>query len=270
MLPVVTELGLTSLVITYRNDEGVPQNPDGLHWFGLTEWEDLEGAVKYAVEREAEDVVLIGYSMGGGIVIKFLYESPLAEKVRSVVLDSPMLDFGATIDHGASQRSIPVVGTPIPDLIIWIAKNISSIRFGIDFDKMDYLSRMNELTAPILLFHSDADKKVPVESKDTGEDRMKGTHPEIFCQGFSNQLADTFLHLPGSLVGKGQRQYLSRCHPHMQQVGNAIGKDTGLSRTGSSNHQAGTFILFDSQLLCFVQIVQEIHHLVRSISSSQK
>jgi hypothetical protein len=176
MLPVVTELGLPSLVITYRNDEGVPQNPDGLHWFGLTEWEDLEGAVKYAVGREAEGVVLIGYSMGGGIVTKFLYESPLAEKVRGVVLDSPMLDFGATIDHGASQRSIPVVGgTPVLDLIIWIAKNISSIRFGIDFDRMDYLSGVNELATPILLFHSDADRKVPVESSDT----LAETRPDI-------------------------------------------------------------------------------------------
>ena len=176
MLPVVTELGLPSLVITYRNDEGVPQNPDGLHWFGLTEWEDLEGAVKYALGREAEGVVLIGYSMGGGIVTKFLYESPLAEKVRGVVLDSPMLDFGATIDHGASQRSIPVVGgTPVLDLIIWIAKNISSIRFGIDFDRMDYLSGVNELATPILLFHSDADRKVPVESSDT----LAETRPDI-------------------------------------------------------------------------------------------
>ncbi len=175
MLPVVTELGLPSLVITYRNDEGVLQNPDGLHWFGLTEWEDVEGAVKYAVEREAEGVVLIGYSMGGGIITEFLYESPLAEKVRGVVLDSPMLDFSATIDHGASQRNIPVFGIPVPDLIIWIAKNISSIRFGIDFDRMDHLSRMSELAAPILLFHNDADKKVPVESSDT----LAETRPDI-------------------------------------------------------------------------------------------
>lgn len=105
--------------------------------------------------------------MGGAIVTEFLYESPLAERVRGVVLDSPMLDFGAAIDHGASQRSMPVVGTPIPDLIIWIAKNISSMRFGIDYDKLDYLSRMNELAAPILLFQGDADRTVPVESADT-------------------------------------------------------------------------------------------------------
>jgi pimeloyl-ACP methyl ester carboxylesterase len=165
-LPVVTELGLPSLVITYRNDDDVPQNPDGFHWFGLTEWEDLEGAVRYAVEHGAEGTVLIGYSMGGGIVMAFLYQSPLAEKVRAVVLDSPVLDFDAVIDHGVEQRSMPVIGTPVPGPVTWLAKTLSSIRFGIDYERLDYLSRVNELSAPILLFQGDADKKVPVASAD--------------------------------------------------------------------------------------------------------
>ncbi len=175
MLPVVTELGLPSLVITYRNDEGVPQNPDGLHWFGLTEWEDLEGAVRYAVERGAEGLVLIGYSMGGAIVTQFLYESPLAEEVRGIILDSPMLDFGATIDHGASQLSLPVVGASVPGLLTWVGKNISSIRFGVDFERLNYLTRANELAAPVLLFHGEADRKVPVKTSDT----LAETRPDI-------------------------------------------------------------------------------------------
>ena len=166
MLPSVVELAIPSLVITYRNDEGVPQNPDGYYWLGLTEWEDLEGAVKLAMDRGADGFVLVGYSMGGAIVMSFLYRSPFADKVRAVILDAPLLEFGATVDHGASQRSIPLLGLPIPGLITGIGKAFSSFRFGVDFDELDYLSRANELSAPILLFHGDADKGVPVETSD--------------------------------------------------------------------------------------------------------
>jgi pimeloyl-ACP methyl ester carboxylesterase len=166
ILPVIKETGLSSFVITYRNDDGVPQNADGFEWFGLTEWEDLEGAVNYALNHGANGVILIGYSMGGGIILEFLHKSPLANRVKGIVLDSPMLDLGACIDHQACQRFLPVVGTPIPGLMIWIAKNLSSIRFGIDFKQLDYLSKVSELDAPILLFHGNADKTVPVKVAD--------------------------------------------------------------------------------------------------------
>jgi pimeloyl-ACP methyl ester carboxylesterase len=175
VLPVLNGLDLPTLVITYRNDEGAPQNPDGYYRYGSTEWADLEGAVEYALRHGAEGVLLIGNSMGGAIVMEFLYESPLAEKVRGVILDSPMLDFSSTIDHGADQRTMPLIGTPVPSPIIWIAKRLSSVRFGVDFDKLDYVSRADELDVPVLLFQGDADKMVPVELAD----HFAKTRPDI-------------------------------------------------------------------------------------------
>jgi pimeloyl-ACP methyl ester carboxylesterase len=166
MLPTVAAAGHPSLVITYRNDEGVPANPDGFHRFGQTEWEDLEGAVAYALGQGADDVILVGYSMGGAIVMSFLYQSPLAERVRGAILDSPMLDFGASVDQGASQRGIPVVGLPLPGVLTEVAKIISNLRFDLDFEALDYLKRADELAVPILLFHGDADDTVPVETSD--------------------------------------------------------------------------------------------------------
>jgi pimeloyl-ACP methyl ester carboxylesterase len=166
MLRTVSAAGHPSLVITYRNDEGLPTNPDGFHRFGQTEWEDLEGAVAYALDEGADDLILVGHSMGGAIVMSFLYQSPLAEKVRGVILDSPMLEFGATVDHGASQRSLPVVGLPLPGVLTGVAKTVSNLRFDLDFEALDYLKRADELAVPILLFHGDADDTVPVETSD--------------------------------------------------------------------------------------------------------
>ena len=75
VLPVIHDLDLPSLFINYRNDEGLPRDPSGRHQHGLTEWRDLHAAVEYVVARQdVRDIVLIGHSMGGGIVMKFLYE----------------------------------------------------------------------------------------------------------------------------------------------------------------------------------------------------
>ena len=157
-LPVLNDLGIPALFITYRNDKGQPQDPSATYQYGLTEWQDLHAAVAYALSQpDATDVVLIGLSMGGGIVAKFLYESPLANSVTGVVLDSPMMDFRATVDLGGRERNLPkFVGVTGQ----WLA----TLRFGLDWDAMDYLKDANRLDAPILLIHGENDTRVPIET----------------------------------------------------------------------------------------------------------
>lgn len=159
MLGVVVEEGLTSLVITYRNDDGMPRSEDGYYNYGTTEWEDLEGAAEYALSHGAEDLVLVGYSMGGAIVTSFLYESSIADRVRGVILDAPMIDFGETVELGAREQNVP-------SFMVGLSKWLGGVRFGLDWEAMDYQTRVDELEAPILLFHGDADRKVPVGSSD--------------------------------------------------------------------------------------------------------
>lgn len=159
MLPTVTELGFPSLVITYRNDEGVPADPSDFYRYGQTEWVDLEGAATYAFAHGAKGIILVGYSMGGAIVTNFLYESQLSDSVTGVILDAPMLDFGATVDLGASEKGYPM-------LFSALAKLFAGWRFDIDWDALDYLGRSDELAVPILLFHGDEDDTVPVETSD--------------------------------------------------------------------------------------------------------
>ncbi len=160
MLPVVGRAGLPSLVITYRNDEGAPEDPSGYYRYGITEWQDLEAAARYALANGAADLVVVGYSMGGGIVANFLYQSPLADRVVGVILDSPMLDLGATLDLAARNRNLPAFLTQV-------VKTISGFRFGIDWEALDYLRRADDISVPILLFHGGADQTVPVSTSET-------------------------------------------------------------------------------------------------------
>jgi alpha-beta hydrolase superfamily lysophospholipase len=158
-LPVVNRSGLSSLVIDYRNDGGVVEDPSGYYLYGSTEWRDLEAAVQFALDQGASSVVPYGYSMGGGIVMAFLYNSPLASSVSGVVLDAPMLDLARVIDQAGGQRHVP-------GLITSTARFITEQRFDVEFDDMAYLGDVDQLDAPILLFHGDDDDRVPVGTSD--------------------------------------------------------------------------------------------------------
>ena len=159
ILPTLTDAGLSSLIITYRNDEDAPMDPTGFYRFGQTERIDLEAAARFAIDSGAQDILLVGYSMGGAIVASFLYDSSLVERVRGAILDAPMLDFGATVDLGAQEKGYP-------GLLSTVAKAFTGFRFDVDWNALDYSQRTDELAVPILLFHGDDDDTVPVETSD--------------------------------------------------------------------------------------------------------
>ena len=48
-LPVLHRLGMTSLVVSYRNDPGAPPSPRGRYLLGDAEWADVEDAVIHAL-----------------------------------------------------------------------------------------------------------------------------------------------------------------------------------------------------------------------------
>ena len=157
IIPTLAGAGLPILAITYRNDEGTPASPDRNHWLGSTEWRDLEAAVRYALDNGAEDIILCGCSMGGAMCVKLLCESELAHKVRGAVMDSPLLDFGATLDTVGRKRGYP-------GFIIPYGKWFAAQRFGIDWQRMNLLARASEVSAPMLLLHGEADSLVPAQT----------------------------------------------------------------------------------------------------------
>ncbi len=167
------DAGLPSLDITYRNDAGAPADPSHLYQFGRTEWRDLDAAVRYATDHGARDVVLVGASMGGGIIASYLRNSPDAPVV-GVVLDSPMLDFGETVSYGAEQEPLPVLGH-VPAPLTWTAKQLSGLRYGVDWTATDYLDDTGWLTVPALVIHGAADSTVPLRTSE----RLEASHPDL-------------------------------------------------------------------------------------------
>ncbi len=164
-LGAVTDAGMPALLVTYRNDAGAPPEPSGYYRYGDTEWRDVDSAVGYALAHGARNVVLFGWSMGGGIVASFLEHSPRAARVTGIVLDSPMLDFRRTVEYGASQRELPVVGLPVPPPLTATATAIAGWRYDIGWDRIDYLDG-DWLRVPTLVFHGTADLTVPIATSD--------------------------------------------------------------------------------------------------------
>ncbi len=159
ILPALQQMRLPVLAFGYRNHEGAPSSSDGFYRYGQTEWRDLDAAARYALEHGARDIVLVGYSMGGAIAVNCLFESEWATRVRGLILDSPMLDLSAAIDLGARRKGAPELLT---GLVRWTA----GWRFGVDWERLNYLRQAGRLAAPILLFHGDNDPTVPVAVSD--------------------------------------------------------------------------------------------------------
>ena len=159
LLPELHAAGLATLVISYRNDPGAPAGPDGLYHLADTEWQDVEAAVREAQMLGATRFLLLGDSMGGAIALQFLERSPLGAAVGALVLDSPVLDWHATLALNARVRHIPTV-------VAALGKHIARLRTGLRWESFDQIVKAGDLKVPILLIHGDADQTVPVETSD--------------------------------------------------------------------------------------------------------
>lgn len=172
---ILSEAGYPVLAITHRNDLDQPGDTSGYHRYGVTEWQDLEGAVDYAFSQGADEVILGGFSTGAAIVLSFLEQSEQAEAVSGVMLDSPNIDFGATVNHVAARRSLPLIGLPVPPPLTWVAKTIGSFRFDVDWAAIDYIARADTLAVPILILHGVEDQSVPIETSR----ELAGKRPDL-------------------------------------------------------------------------------------------
>lgn len=162
-VPVLHDLGFTTLIPTYRNDVGAPPSPDGRYSLGLSEWRDCEAAMLYAVDAGAAEIVLFGWSMGGAIALQTLDRSWLSDRVVAVVLDAPVIDWADVLRHHGALNKIPgPIGSLSRSLIgrPW-ARCLVGVHEPIDVALTNWERRAGELKHRTLLIHSLDDEFVP-------------------------------------------------------------------------------------------------------------
>jgi fermentation-respiration switch protein FrsA (DUF1100 family) len=157
--PTLRETGLTSLLISYRNDLGAPSSPGGLYHLGETEWVDLAAAIRYALAQGAHKIVLIGYSMGGALITQLMERSPLANRVNAIAFDAPVLDWRSVLEFNAEQMGLPgSLSLPVQWTI--------DARINPNWDSLDALDHTEDFHLPILLFHTAEDDLVPISTSE--------------------------------------------------------------------------------------------------------
>jgi pimeloyl-ACP methyl ester carboxylesterase len=164
ILPTLSDAGMPVMLISYRNDEASPQTDDRLGRFGATEWEDLDGAVSYALDNGADRVVLVGFSMGSAISMAFLERSPLADSVAAVIFDAPALDLAGMVEARAADTDlVPGLPMTVPRSLTVAAKAFADVQFDVTWWLVDYLSHPMVIDVPTLLIHGEEDGSVPVD-----------------------------------------------------------------------------------------------------------
>ncbi|MGG7510129.1 alpha/beta hydrolase [Plantibacter sp. YIM 135249] len=162
-VPTFRAAGYSCLLVSYRNDGDAPPTPDYRYSLGDEEWRDVDAAIAFSREHGAEDIVLMGWSMGGAIVLQASRRTSHPELIRAVALDSPVIDWVDVLQHQAKENRIPSLVGRVA--LLAISRNWGRLLTGqatsIDLARLNYVANAGDLVLPILLMHSDDDGYVP-------------------------------------------------------------------------------------------------------------
>ena len=156
----LVNMGYRSMIISYRNDRGLPKDPSGIYQYGATEWRDLDAAINKALEF-SDNIVLWGTSGGGGPVSSWLVNTDDKNKIKGIIYEAPVINFWESVEVNGAAR-FPW----LPSQLFSYFKIFTEVRYGVDFSEMDFTDAVINSKIPTLLFHGDDDEWVPVSMSD--------------------------------------------------------------------------------------------------------
>ena len=174
---VASESGLTSLVVTYRNDGEGPSVGTGRSGLGAAEVDDVRAAVRFARKNGALSVILFGWSMGAAIALQLAVEPKIRGVIAGLVLESPVLDWVSTIYANCARSGLPVwtgaLATP------WLSfrplARMTGLANPVGLRRFDWIARADELMVPTLMLHGTLDTSSPFEFST----RLRSLRPDL-------------------------------------------------------------------------------------------
>lgn len=160
---VAAAAGLTSLVVSYRNDGEGPAVGNGRSELGSAEVDDVRVAVRYAIHNGADRLLLFGWSMGGAIALQLADDPELRGIVAGLVIESPILDWVSTIGANCARAGLPewVAQLAAPWLQSRTLSSISGLESPIELRRFDWIARSREMDVPVLILSGRSDSSSP-------------------------------------------------------------------------------------------------------------
>ncbi len=161
---VATDLGYTSLVVTYRNTTEGPHLGTGRSTLGYTETADVDETIGYAVRRGAQRIVLFGWSMGAAIALQLAARPRHDGLITALVLDSPVLDWTETIKANCARSGLPTTAghLAVPWLTIGPFARLLGLPEPIPLRRFDWIARAALFATPALVLHGTRDSSAPI------------------------------------------------------------------------------------------------------------
>lgn len=167
--------GITSLVISYRNDPGAPSGAYGRYGVGVSEARDVDAAIAEARRRGAQRVTLFGWSMGGTAALVSATRGEHRDAIDGLILDSPAIDWDELLRYHAAGRRAPKLVAELGIRLLWQGRVRGGEAGGIAFDGLNAAAFGRELQVPVLVHASEQDSFVPC----SGAQRLAAARPDL-------------------------------------------------------------------------------------------
>lgn len=139
------------------------KRPRHRHTFGVREKDEALAWIEFAKRRGAERVVLFGWSFGAWLWLDLALSGRTPLQIDALVFSGPLRSWEASIRHGARLQRIPQYLTTLAFTLLRnpLTSRMAGQNRPVDVRAVDKAALP---AVPLLVFHSDVDRVVPVAS----------------------------------------------------------------------------------------------------------
>jgi alpha-beta hydrolase superfamily lysophospholipase/predicted secreted protein len=122
---------------------------------GITESQQLLGAIRFARDQGSEELIVWGFSMGAGTALQ---AALLDAQIDAMILDSLFIPDEDTLRYNLSQTPLQIPHQPTLSLVKWFLPLMSGVRLE---QVPSAQLQQTSFDFPIFLIHGTADSKSP-------------------------------------------------------------------------------------------------------------